>query len=224
MTTDKPTPNDEVEFTTDRGADVMVRAEAGSLKITFDAGSTSVEDASAQLDREKGMDVLDAGTHRDDSGERFRALIPVGDRREEIEQLREDSKDDSPLIFEVKEYSKGTGSWGQKLTSEKLVPSKSYTEMSEREKELKRRVDTDCVPDDAEAGDVLTLEDVLDDPRTRDERDRDARDEAAETGEEVVINKSTTSCNDSSRECNLDRVTRVATPEGEIETRRTHTY
>ncbi|RLM94369.1 hypothetical protein D3D01_16025 [Haloarcula sp. Atlit-7R] len=216
--------HDELSFTTDRGADVTVRAESGTLFVTFDAGNASVEDSSARLDREKGMDVLDAGTHRDNSGERFRALIPVDDRRDEIEQLREDSKDDSPLTYEVEEYSKGTGSWGQELTGQKLVPSKSYNEMTEREQDLSMKVDTDRVPDDAEPGDVLTFEDLLDDARTNEEKDEDALDEAAETGEEVVINKSTTSCNDSSKECNLDHVTRVATPEGDIESRRTHTY
>lgn len=215
---------DKITFTTDRGADVTVMADSGTLFVTFAAGNASVEDSSARLDREKGMDVLDAGTHRDSSGERFRALIPVGDRRDEIEQLREDSKDDSPLTYEAKEYSKGTGSWGQELTETKLVPSKSYNEMNERERDLSRKVDTDRVPDGAEPGDVLTFEDLLDDARTTEEKEQDALDAAAGTGEEVVINKSTTSCNDSSKECNLDHVTRVATPEGDIETRRTHTY
>lgn len=40
------------------------------------------------------------------------------DRREEIEQLREDSEPeqtDTPLAYEVEEYSKGTGSWGRSL-------------------------------------------------------------------------------------------------------------
>jgi len=224
MTTQTDDATDSIEFTTDRGADVTVRAESGTLFVTFDAGDASVDDASARLDRENGMDVLDAGTHRDNSGERFRALIPVGDRRDAIEQLREDSKDDSPLTYKVEEYSKGTGSWGQELTDEKLVPSKSYSEMSEREQDLSRKVDTDRVPDDAEPGDVLTLEDLLDDTRTSDEKDQGALDEAVETGEEIVISKSTTSCNDPAKECNLDHVTRVATPDGDIETRRSHTY
>ena len=215
---------EEITFTTDRGADVTVRADAGSLYVTFDAGKASVEDVSARLDREKGMDVLDAGTHRDDNGECFRALIPVGDRRNEIEQLREDSKDDTPLTYDVEEYSKSTGSWGQELTGERLVPSKSFSEMTEREQELSHKVDTDRVPDEAEPGDVLTFEDLLDDARTSEEKDQDALDEAAETGEEVIISESTTYCNDPSKECNIDYVTRLATPEGDIETRRTHTY
>jgi hypothetical protein len=224
MTTDNSTTDDEINFTTDRGADVTVRADAGTLFVTFDSGGVSVDDTKAQLDYAKGTHVLDAGTHRDDSNDRVRALIPVEGRRDEIEALREASIDDSPLTYEVEERSNGTGSWGQELTEQTLVASKSRKEMTDRESELARRVDTDRVPDDAEPGDVLTFEDLLDDPRTSEEQEQDALNEAAETGDEVVINESTTDCNDPRKECSLDRVTRVATPEGAVETRRTHTH
>lgn len=135
---------------------------------------------------------------------------------------------DAPLQYEVEEYTKTSraGGWGkQELTKQRLRTNKSYAEMTERERELHRKVDTDYdVPEDAEDGDVFALGDILDDPRTSDEIEQDALDEAVETGEEVVINSSTTDCNDPSRECNLDHVTRVATPDGEINTQRTHTY
>jgi len=209
---------------TDGSKDVTVIAEAGKLHVTLDSPDVSFERQRATLETVKGLDVLDAGVQRDDSGERFQAYIKIGDRRDEIEQLREDSKDDSPLEYEVV-VDRSTGSWGQDLESLKLKASKTHTEMTERERELAIEIDREAdVPDDAEAGDTYTLEEILEDVRTRDEIEQDALDEAAESGEEVVINKSTTGCNDSSKECNLDHVARVATPDGDIETRRTHTY
>ena len=134
---------------------------------------------------------------------------------------------EAPLTYEVTEYTKTSraGGWGKReVTKQRLTPSKSMGDMDERERELHRRVDTDRVPDDAEPGDELTFEDLLDDPRTTDEREQDALDEAAESDEEVVVWRDTARCNDSREECNLDHVTRVATPDGEIETRRTHTW
>jgi hypothetical protein len=229
MTTDEPTTDDEIAFTTDRGADVTVTAEDGALFITVpEHGLTA---ARATLDRERGQDVLDAGIHRDNSGERFRALIPVGDRRETLAALREASEPaqtDEPLTYEVVEETERLPSldgWGgDTRTVETLQASKLHAEMTDRQRELARRVDTDRVPDDADVGDALTLDELLDDPRTADEQEQDALEEAAETGEKVIIARSSTGCYDATKECSLDHVTRVATPEGEIETRRTHTY
>ena len=223
MTTDETT----IEFQTDNGADVSLWAESGTLFARFDAGDISVEKTTARVVSKRGDEWLDCGYHRDDSDEKHHIHIPVGERSDAIKQLREDSKDDSPLTYEVEQYTKTTraGGWGKReITKERLVPSKSYAEMTEHEQELKHKVDTDRVPADAEPGDILTFDDLLDDARTAEEKEQEAVEEAAATGDEVVINKSTTSCNDSSKECNLDHVTRVATPEGGIETRRTHTY
>jgi len=216
-----------IEFETDSDADVTLWAESGTLFAEFDAGDISTDQTTARVVTKRGDELLDCGNHRDNSGTKHHIHIPVGDRRDDIEQLVEDSKDDSPLTYRIEEYTKisTAGGWGKReITKQRLSPSKSYSEMSEREQDLSRKVDTDRVPDDAEPGDVLTFEDLLDDARTDEEKDQDALDEAAETGEEVVINKSMTDCNDSSKECNLDHVTRVATPEGDTETRRTHTY
>lgn len=217
---------DEITFTTNGGADVAVTADNGTLFVDANGDDFAFE-TSAQLTTARGTDVLDCGRQRDDSGTKFRAYIPVGERKEEIEQLREDSEPeptDEPLTYEVTETTR-KGSWGQEITKQKLRATKSYGEMSEKQKELDMKVNKkNDVPDDAEAGDIVALEDILGDTRTREEKDQDALEEAAETGEEVIISKSTTDCNDSSKECNLDHVSRVATPDGEIETRRTHTY
>jgi len=222
MTND--TTTEEVKFTTERGADVTVTAKNGNIYV--DVPSIDVINESAYLSTEKGKDVLDAGVQRQ-AGDKFRALIPVGDRKDEIEQLREDSEPEptgEPLTYEVTETTR-KGSWGQEITKQKLRATKSYGEMTEKEKELDMKINKkNDVPDDAKAGDIVALEDIVGDTRTREEKDQDALEEAAETGEEIVISKSTTTCNDSHKECNLDHVTRVATPEGEIKTRRTHTY
>jgi hypothetical protein len=226
---------DTIEWTTDSGSDVTVSADNGTLFVTLQGtdetgAGVSFDEQSATLTCERGTDVLDCGKQRDDSGERFHAFVPLEVNRDEIEQLKEDSipeQTDEPLTFTVEEYTKKSraGGWGEReITKQRLSRNKSHAEMTDRQRKLNGRVDTDRVPDDAEPGDVLTFEGLLDDARTSEEKDQDALDEAAETGEEVVINKSTTGCNDSSKECNLDHVSRVATPEGNIETRRTHTY
>lgn len=218
---------DELSFETDSGADVIVWAESGTIYATFGAGDLSAEGTRASLTTKRGIECLDCGTHRDDSGEKHRVHIPTDGHREEIEELREDSKSDEPLRYEVVEHTETSraGGWGEReITTQKLSANKSVAEMTEREQTLSHKVDTDRAPEDTEVGDVLALDDLLDDARTADEKDQDALDEAAETGEEVVISKTTTDCNDSSEECNLDHVTRVATPEGDVETRRTHTY
>lgn len=220
------TTTEEVEFTTERGADVTVTADAGTLSVSVDSPALTIEETAAFIEEFKGMDVLNCGKHRV-QGNRQIIQIPVDEHKDDLEQLREDSKDDSPLTYEVEEYTKTSraGGWGkQEFTKQRLSPSKSINEMTERERELSTKVNTDRVPDDAEPGDVLTFEDLLADPRTTEEQEQGALEEAAETGEEVVISKTTTQCNDSRKECNLDHVTKVATPEGDIETRRTHTY
>lgn len=216
---------------TDGNKDVTVTAERGDLYVTLDSPDVSFEDERGHLDTVKGRDVINCGTMEDRYGKEFRALVTLGGRRAEIEQLREDSEPeatDEPLAYKVEEYTKTSraSGWGEReITKQRLKPTKPHGEMTERQKELHTRVNTDRdVPDDAEAGDIIPIEDLLNDLRTREEKDQDALDEAADTGEEVVINKSTTDCNDPKKECNLDHVARVATPAGEIETRRTHTY
>lgn len=52
----------------------------------------------------------------------------------------------------------------------------------------------------------------------------DAFDEAQDAGEQVVIGDSTSDCNDDGKQCNLDIITYIATPDGDVETTRTHTY
>jgi hypothetical protein len=222
----KSEPIAEITFTTERGADVTVTADNGTLFVGVESDAITIDQTSAFLATHKGMDVLNLGTHRV-QGERQKLQIPVGENKDEIEQLREDSEPDptdEPLEYEVTETTR-KGSWGQEITKQKLQATKSYSEMTEKEKELNMKVDQKHdVPDDAEAGDIIALDDIVEDTRTQEEKDQEALDEAAETGKEVVISKTTTDCNDATKECNLDHVTRVATPKGEIETRRTHTY
>ncbi|WP_418281897.1 hypothetical protein [Halorubrum sp. DTA98] len=217
---------DEVSFTTDGGANVTVTAESGQLFVNVQSPEISINRTSAVVDIYKSKDVLNCGTHSIE-GNREVILIPIEEHKCQIEQLREDSKDDSPLTYEVEEYTKtsSAGGWGrQEITKQRLVPSKSISEMSDRERKLSILVNTDRIPSDAEPSDVLTFEDLLDDARTTEEREQDALSEAAETGKEVVISTVTTHCNAPSKECDIDHVTRVATPDGDVETRRIHTY
>lgn len=89
---------------------------------------------------------------------------------------------------------------GQELTGERLTPTKEHKHMTDRQRKLHRQIDTDHdVPKDAIPGDGYAVEDLLNDPRTAEKREQDALDEAAETGETAVINKSTTNCNDPAR-------------------------
>lgn len=229
--------NDSIEWTTDSGSDVTVTAEGGTLYVSLDGtdetgAGVQFERQRATLTVERGTDVLDAGTQRDDSGERFRALVPVEVDVEDVEALREASEispTDEPLRYEVVEREESKPSldgWGGGTrTVQTLSATKDAREMTDRQTELHRRVDAETdVPDEADPGDVLAVDELLDDPRTAEEREQDAVDEAVDTGEEVVISESTTDCDDSDRECSLDRVTRVATPDGEVETRRVHTH
>lgn len=48
--------------------------------------------------------------------------------------------------------------------------------------------------------------------------------DAKKTGEKQLLKKYTTRCNDPKKECNIDFVKLYATPSGDIETERTHTY
>lgn len=52
----------------------------------------------------------------------------------------------------------------------------------------------------------------------------DAFDEAKKDGEKVEVADGTDSCNDRNKECNLDLITYYATPDGEVEKNRVHTY
>jgi hypothetical protein len=53
---------------------------------------------------------------------------------------------------------------------------------------------------------------------------RDFFEEAEETGEPVEVASGNSRCSDRSKECDLDLLTYRATPEGEIDVKRTHTY
>lgn len=130
------------------------------------------------------------------------------------------------LTYEVEEQTKLVKTTGPDITELNPIPQFSLEDLDGAAQDLALDVRLyGSLPEDAQAGDVYTARDLLPaDHQTAAEHDNDALEEAAETGEEVVINKSTTSCNDSSKECNLDHITRVATPGGDIETRRTHTY
>ena len=207
--------------------EIIVSADTGTLHVDFRSPDTWFTNTPAELKTVEGRDALDAGQQRDDNGEKFVALVPIGDRREEIEQLREDSEieqTDTPLAYEVVEQTKRVRG-AREITKQKLDATKDRAEMTDRQRDLHRKVDTENdVPADAIAGDVHTVEDLLEDPRTDEEIEQDALDEAAETGEAVVLNKTTTTCNDPSKQCLTDKITRLATPEGEIETDRTHTY
>jgi hypothetical protein len=76
-----------------------------------------------------------------------------------------------------------------------------------------------------------TIEDALAEHETQQQRQHEreaerqaALTEAQETGERVAIETGTVPCDGSAIECDLDRVTRYATPEGEIETERIHLH
>lgn len=53
---------------------------------------------------------------------------------------------------------------------------------------------------------------------------REAIEDAIDSGERVEVARGTDSCRDPSAECNLDHVTYYATPDGEIDISRTHTF
>jgi hypothetical protein len=230
-TTDDTTqPKDDaqnrIEWMSD-GRQITITADRGRLTVTVDGDDLEFEFLSPQFVTHKGDNFLDCGRQRLNDGTKINAQVGIDDRKAELKQLKEDSKRTHSLAYTVEEYTKTTRSdWGNnKVTKQRLSPNKTVREMTDRESELHRRVDRERdVPDDAEPGETFGFEELLDDPRTRDERDQDALDEAAETGEEVVITRSTTDCNDPSKECNVDHVSRVATPDGDITTQRIHTY
>jgi len=132
----------------------------------------------------------------------------------------------SELTYDVEKQLKLTKTTGPDIYELTPIKSKSVDDMTDTEEELWMAVRLyGELPDDAEEGDVYTPWELLPEGhQTPAQRDQDALDEAAETGEEVVITSTTVSCNDDTNACNLDRVARVATPEGEIDKRRTHTY
>jgi len=127
-----------------------------------------------------------------------------------------------------------------------LQPETAPLSMSDDEKEVYYAVHdipTDQfgvaqnVPDDAEVGDVVTASEVFeswdgegtesDDVEETAETDpvENAREEAAETGNRVHIDTHTVPCDGSEGdECSTDRVARYATPDGGIETERTHLH
>ena len=58
----------------------------------------------------------------------------------------------------------------------------------------------------------------------KEERINEAKEEARATGKNVEIDRYTVDCNDPKEECSTDIITVYVTPEGKIETTRTHTY
>jgi len=136
---------------------------------------------------------------------RYRPGRPSGSLRKHLKHGRTTGPD----IYELKPIRQG-----------------GYEDQTERERKLS--IDVRLygeLPDDAEEGEVYTAWELLPDGhQTSEQRDQDALDEAQETGEEVIITSATIGCNDDNRDCTLDHVSRVATPEGEIEKRRTRTY
>lgn len=213
---------DGISFTTERGTEILVVAEAGKLFATANSSQLNFERARARL--EGGY--LDCGVQRTTSGKKVNAKIPVGDSESEIESLREKSKSAAELRFEVVQETRFVRVLGQREKREvkKLSANKAFAEMTENEKELAAQIDNESVPEGATMGDLLTPEELLDDARTRDEKDQDALKEAEKTGEEVVIYERTGDCIDPSKDCSLDRELRVATPSGEIEMRRQHMH
>lgn len=106
----------------------------------------------------------------------------------------------------------------------RLATEKSFDELTDDEHELAQKTCTkDNIPEDAEDGDTFTASELLEgtDARTEEEK---AIDEANESGEEVKITSWSESCDGSEHGCSTDIVKRVATPEGDIENRRTHTF
>jgi len=133
---------------------------------------------------------------------------------------------DTQLTYEVEKHLKHAKTTGPDIYELKPIRQGDYEDLTDRQRELS--IDVRLygeLPDDADEGDIYTAWELLPDGhQTAEQRDQDALDEAQETGEEVIITSATIGCNDDDRECNLDRASRVATPEGEIEKRRTHTY
>lgn len=221
------TDDHTLTFQTDSGNTVTVTATRGTLTATVDGPDIAFEDTRCRLTTSRGTDVLACGQQTTKDGDTIDAYIPTEGHKDDIKALKKNSKTDAPLTYEVEEYERSTRSdWGGgTVTQTRLSANKSRVERTDAENDLARQIDTDHdVPEDAEPGDVLAPGDILDDARTSAEREQDALEEAADTGDEVVISRTTTSCNDSSRECSTDRVARVATPAGDVETRRTHTY
>lgn len=224
--------NDTIEFETEEtGAKVTITAKKGTLLVTLNSDAVDVRETTATIDREQRTDVLNLGIHRV-QGERERLFVPIEGRKEEIEQLREDSElepNDEPVEYVVTERTR-TGGWGQEITNQSLSLESEFGHMTERQAAIHRqKVDEENdVPEDAEAGDTVLLQDIVDDMKTREEKRQEeieeAIEEAQEKGEEVVIRKSHESCNDSRKQCDIDMVTLVATPEGDTEERRTHTH
>lgn len=130
------------------------------------------------------------------------------------------------LTYEVEKHLKLKKTTGPDLYETKPILQQDYNSLTEDQKDfcIEVRLHGE-LPDDAEEGEVYTGSELLpDDHQTSAERDQEALDEAVETGEEVVISSATTACNDDDKDCSFDRLARVATSEGNIEKRRTHTY
>lgn len=147
------------------------------------------------------------------------------------------------LAFEVRSHDRSFD--GQQTTT--LVLALTKTQLTDDDRELVETLREEfgtvgggasesgqiVVPEDvaAEIGEEFAakeLRELLDGDDVDDEHDEDpvtaALDEAAETGERVRIDTTTTDCDGSVAECSTDRVTRHATPSGDIETERTHTH
>jgi len=131
------------------------------------------------------------------------------------------------ITFKVEKHLKLGKTTGPDIYETKPILKQDYDNLTEDQKDLCMEVRL-CgeLPDDAETGEVYTASELLpDDHQIPKKRDQEALKKAAKTGEDVIISESQTGCNDDDdKKCSLDRVTRVATPDGKIEKQRTHTY
>lgn len=121
-----------------------------------------------------------------------------------------DTADDYPELSEDTEYSVG-----DVLTLDDVADKtveETVDEIAEQERE------------DEQWQELVAEYPVLRDFPTNTDEVEGAFETAAETGEHEQIASVTRQCNEPSYECNLDKETAYATPDGDIETTRTHTH
>ncbi len=166
----------------------------------------------------------------------------LAEKNKEKEKIRK-----SELIFKV-EAAKLDSSWG--ITKPILVEQKDLLTSNQRKKvmELKsllgetakfagatEHINAEELP--VEEGEEIALDELLEmvkETKSYKRKERaeqkeqqkyeEAEKEARETGENVVVDKFSVQCNDSSKECNTDIITVYMTPSGRTKEDRTHTY
>lgn len=133
-----------------------------------------------------------------------------------------------PLRFKVVEKRKVNPKISG-ATYHRIEAQKPPEDRTDEESRIVRKVNArHDVPEDAEDGDEFTVEELAEaidrDLRPESQKEQDALREAREAGETVTVWKTTDFCDDSSKQCSTDTVRKVATPDGEIETQREHTF